>query len=211
MPRTYVRRDGERVRRPISRRRVYVPRWVDPYIWIQGSSIEKMVMAELVRRGIYFEHTPQTNTLPWPGWMFLDGTNPKKWEADFLVPQYRIWIEIQGSYFHTLPGQVETDALRFTYIKAVGWNPIFWWEDDIRNRLQDLMNAVPEFYRVDRTLEANLQRTARRNYGLPFYEGGTGIDHLAGLRKALRGRARPQQYQPLRHLNGRRAKPRRPK
>ena len=97
MPRTYIRRPGQRVRREQFRSKVYVPRWIDPMPWIQGSSIEKMVMAELIRRGIYFEHTPQTNSLPWAPWMF-DGQNPRKWEADFLVPQYRIWIEIQGAF-----------------------------------------------------------------------------------------------------------------
>lgn len=206
MPRTYVRRPG--VRRPrltASSSHVYVPRWVDPYVWIQGSSIEKMVMAELVRRGIYFEHTPQTNSLPWQDWMFI-GQNPRKWEADFLIPQYRIWIEIQGAYFHTLPGQVETDALRFAYISSIGWRPIAWWEDDIRTRLQDLFNAVPEFYQINRALEEKVQRSSRTTEGLPFYEGGTGIDHLAGLRQALRNRGRPPQLGPKRYRSQRNPK-----
>ena len=211
MPRTYVRRPGERVRKDsFGPSRVYVPRWVDPFIWIQGSSIEKMVMAELVRRGIYFEHTPQTNTLPWADWMFMD-QNPRKWEADFLIPQYKIWIEIQGAYHHTLPGQVETDALRFVYIQSIGWRPIFWWEDDIRNRLHELFNAVPEFYNVNRKLEAQLQNEKRKNFGLPFYEGGDGIDHLAGLRTALRNRGRPPQFEPLRRRRRRHSVIRRPK
>ena len=205
MPRTYIRRPGERVRREQFRSKVYVPRWVDPMPWIQGSSIEKMVMAELVRRGIYFEHTPQVNSLPWAPWMF-DGQNPRKWEADFLVPQYKIWIEIQGAYFHTLPGQVETDALRFAYIEAAGWRPIFWWEDDIRTRLQDLFNAVPEFYHVNRALEAQVAAERRKTTGLPFYEGGDGIDHLKGLRNALRGRGRPPQLGALRRAYARNPK-----
>ena len=192
------------------RTRFYVPRWVDPYFYIQGSSIEKMVMTEAIRRGLYFEHTPQTNPLPWLGWMIEPGKDPRKWEPDFLFPQYRIWLEIQGSYFHTLPGQVETDALRFAYIESVGWKPLAWWEDDIRTRLQDLFNGVPEFYRVDRVLNAKLigsRLTATdRKLGVPFHEGGTGIDHLAGLRKALRGRARPPQ-----HIAKRYQKKRRPK
>lgn len=206
MPRTYVRRPGERVIDTERRTRFYVPRWVDPYFFIQGSSIEKMVLAELVRRGIYFEHTPQVNPLPWVPWMFENGRDPRKWEPDFLFPQYRIWLEIQGAYFHTLPGQVETDALRFAYIESVGWRPLAWWEDDIRTRLQDLMNSVPEFYRVNRQLEEKLQDTRRTTAGLAFYEGGDGIDHLAGLRSALRGRARPPQ-----NLIKRYARKRRPK
>lgn len=206
MPRTYIRRSGERVVDTERRTRFYVPRWVDPYFYIQGSSIEKMVLAELVRRGIYFEHTPQVNPLPWMNWMFEPNRNPAKWEPDFLFPQYKIWLEIQGAYYHTLPGQVETDALRFAYIQTVGWKPIAWWEDDIRTRLQDLMNEVPEFYRVDHKLNDKLIDTRRTTEGLPFYEGGTGIDHLAGLRQALRNRARPPQ-----HIVKRYARKRRPK
>lgn len=193
MPRTYVRRPGERVRREGHSTRFWKPRWVDPYFWIQGSSIEKMVLAELVRRGIYFEHTPQRNPLPWASWM-LEEKSPQNWEPDFLFPQYKIWLEVQGTHWHTLPGVPETDALRFAYIEAVGWRPIAWWEEDIRARLTELMDAVPEFYNVNRKLENALQlANAKLTKGLPFYEGGTGIDHLAGLRTALRGRGRPTQ------------------
>jgi hypothetical protein len=205
MPRTYVRRDAERQPRGQRRRtgRVYAPKFIDPFFWITASEPEKMVMTELVRRGIYFEHTPQTNTLPWEDWMFSGGVNPRTWEADMLLPQYKIWIEVQGTYFHTLPGQIETDALRFTYIEMIGWRPIFWWEEDIRMRLQDIMDAVPEFYRVNRVLEDQLLATARRTEGLTFYEGGT-VDHLAGLRAALRKRGRPPQ---LRYRRRRRRMP----
>lgn len=160
--------------------RVPVPRWYDPYWWIQGSSIEKMVMTEFVRRGIYFQHTPQVNT--------LGGEVDPSWEADFFLPQFQIWIEIQGGYFHTLPGQVEADAFRFAAIEAAGWRPIFWWEDDIRSRLHDLFDAVPEFYAAQPPTYGY-----ERTVGLPFYEGGDGIDHLAGLRKALSHRRKPVQ------------------
>lgn len=206
MPNTYVRRPEDRKPEQTSHsNRVYVPRWIDPFSWIQGSTIEKMVMAEFVRRGIYFEHTPQRNSLGG----FVDPT----WEPDFLLPQYHIWIEIQGAYFHTLPGAVERDALRFAIIEAAGWKPIFWWEDDIRTRLMEIMDKVPEFYRVNRVL--NNKSTFRRTPTLPFWEGALGskppgsvttLDHLAGLRKALSLRARPPQ-----NLRVKRRKKRRPK
>lgn len=223
MPNTYVRRPEDRKPKEYGwDQRVYVPKWIDPYPWIQGSSIEKMVMAELVRRGIYFEHTPQRNSLGG----YVDPT----WEPDFLLPQYHIWIEIQGAYFHTLPGAVERDSLRFAIIEAAGWKPIYWWEDDIRTRLFDIMNAVPELYRPD--VVVNRTSTWRRTPGLPFWEGGlatnyvwnpktkqydpvkktggdlpgSGLDHLAGLRRALSNRARPPQ-----HLKVKRRTKRRPK
>jgi very-short-patch-repair endonuclease len=183
MPSTYIRRTRkpQATRRGKPGRTVRVPKpwWVDPYPWIQGSSIEKMVMAEFVRRGIYFEHTPQRNTIGG----YIDPT----WEADFLLPQYKIWVEIQGEYFHSRPDAIERDAIRFAAIEASGWRPVFWWEYDIRSRLKDLMDAVPEFYRVDSLRNEGYRRTA----GLPFFEGGDGIDHLAGLRKALSKRRKP--------------------
>jgi G:T-mismatch repair DNA endonuclease (very short patch repair protein) len=197
MPNTYVRRPEDRKPKDGAHtQRVFVPKWIDPFPWIQGSSIEKMVMAELVRRGIYFEHTPQRNSLGG----FVDPT----WEPDFLLPQYHIWIEIQGAYFHTLPGAVEKDALRFAMIEAAGWKPIFWWEDDIRTRLIEIMDQVPELYRVNRKL--NDRKSFRRTKGLPFFEGGDGVDHLKGLRAALSGRARPPQK-----LKVKRRRKRRPK
>lgn len=153
-------------------------------------------MAEFVRRGIWFQHTPQSNNLGG----FVDPT----WEADFLLPQYKIWVEVQGGYFHTLPGAVERDALRFVMIEAAGWKPIFLWEEDIRSRLQDILNAIPEFYVVDHALNAKM--AVGNTPGLPFYEGGDGIDHLAGLRKALANRARPPQ-----NLRMKRRQKRRPK
>jgi very-short-patch-repair endonuclease len=196
MPTTYIRHerkpDGER------KSKVYVPRWVDPLPWVQGSEPEKMVMAELIRRGIYFQHVPQRNT--------VGGLVDPTWEADFLFPQYKIWLEVQGSYFHTLPGAVERDALRFAIIEAAGWKPIFWWDFDIRFRLQEIMNAVPEFYRINRDREERAQDRFRNTAGEPYYEGGDGVDHLAGLRKALSNRARPPQK-----LKVRRRKKRRPK
>lgn len=195
MPRTFLRRKRKR---DLDRNfKVYKPWWVDPFIWIQGSSIEKMVMAEFVRRGIYFEHTPQHNPLHW-----LAGLGNPTWEPDFLLPQYKIWIEIQGSYFHSLPGQIETDAIRFAAISLAGWKPIAWWEFDIRARLMELFDAVPEFYNVNAALQVEAAHMYGTTAGLPFLEGGLGIDHLAGLRKALANRRRPPQLTVRRRYPG---------
>jgi hypothetical protein len=222
MPNTYVRRPEDRSPKEKGwDTRVPVPRWIDPFPSIQGSSIEKMVMAEFVRRGIYFEHTPQSNS--------LGGMVDKSWEADFLLPQYHIWVEIQGAYFHTLPGAPERDAMRFAVIEAAGWKPIAWWEDDIRTRLIEIMDKVPEFYRPN--LALNNKPQWRKTPGLPFWEGGmpqtvwdpktasyrviqktgddlpgSGVDHLAGLRKALSQRARPPQNLVVRRRTKRKPK-----
>jgi hypothetical protein len=148
-----------------------------------GSVPEKMVLAELVRRGIYFQHVPQANK--------LGGFVDPAWEADFLFPQFRIWLEVNGVYFHTLPGQIESDALRYAAIEAAGWRLLVWWDYDILARLPDLMNAVPEFYVV----KASDNEDQDPDDDLPFETDGTDVDHLAGLRTALSRRARTPQFQ----------------
>ena len=194
MPNTYVRHPEDRKPKDGAHsQRVFVPRWIDPFPWVQGSSIEKMVMAELVRRGIYFVHTPQKNS--------IGGLVDPTWEPDFLFPQYHIWMEIQGAYFHTLPGAVERDSLRFAIIEAAGWKPIYWWEDDIRSRLQEIMNEVPEFY----TVEAAKNVGYKTSQGYGFFEGDA-PDTLKGLRAALAGRAKMNQKIAIRRRLKRRKK-----
>ena len=194
--RTFVR-EG-RVITEHSKFKVYAPEFYDPYWFLAGSEPEKMVMTELARRGIYFEFRSQNNSLGG----FVDPT----WEADIFIPQHKIWIEVQGAYYHTLPGQLKNDARRWAAIKQAGWRPLFWWEWDIRTRLNELFDAVPEFYRVN----LQRQRAARERYGtirtvmidgkpvkldfdLPFAVGSV-MDQLVGHRAAMANRSRPAQF-----------------
>lgn len=195
MPTLYVRAQGDRRPQETARQiKFYVPSWVDPYFYIQGSVPEKMVMAEFVRREIYFQHTPQSNE--------LGGLVDPTWEADFWLPQYKIWIEVNGFYFHTLKGVPERDAYRYAVLESAGVRVIVWWDYDILDHLQDLFNAVPEFYRV-----VPNEQKGPKTKGLPFLEGGDGVDHLAGLRKALSNRAGPQNLSDMRRRYNSQRKP----
>jgi len=192
MPRFFVRH--ERVVREQRSFKVYRPWWLDPNWWIKGSSIEKMVMAELSRRGVFFIFQAQRND--------LGGFVDPSWEADFLLPQHKIWIEVQGSYFHSLPGQIEKDSLRYAAIEMAGWKPIFLWEFDIRTRLPELLDEIGVFYQVNQDFERKARVKFGDKYGSVIYPGknfGVGsdlaLDHLAGLRKALSNRAKPVQLE----------------
>lgn len=201
MPRFFIRH--ERAPRDERKFKVYRPWWIDPNWWVLGSVPEKMVMAELQRRGVFFIFRSQTND--------LGGLVDPTWEADFLLPQHKIWIEVQGSYFHSLPGQIEKDSYRYAVIEMAGWKPVFLWEFDILNRLVDLLDEIGVFYEVDKEVERKAQRDFGASYGaqrLPgrdFSVGGELTDQLAGLRQALSNRAKPVQ------LLSRRATRRRPK
>lgn len=196
MPRIYIR--SERVRRDERRFAVRSPWWLDPFWFLVGSSIEKMVMAELVRRQIFFIYRPQRNDLGG----FVDPT----WEADLLLPHHKIWIEVQGGYFHSLPGAIERDSLRYAAIEQAGWKPVFLWEFDIRTRIVDLLDETPELRVARAEHEAAARATYGTSRGLPFQLGAPDLaDQLAGLRKALANRRKP----PM--LKVRRVRRRRPK
>jgi very-short-patch-repair endonuclease len=195
--RSYLRRPGDRRPQDVRNFRVYAPWWIDPNWYLTGSSIEKKVMAELQRRGVYFIYRNQSNSLGG----FVDPT----WEADFLLPHHKIWIEVQGSYFHSLPGQIEKDSLRFAAIEMAGWKPIALWEFDIETRLHDLLDEIGVFYQVDLKKEAD----ARKKYGVTdeTFKVGKRDDQLKGLRASLAKRRKPDQL----IYRRRRAGERRPK
>jgi G:T-mismatch repair DNA endonuclease (very short patch repair protein) len=185
MPRFFIRHE----RAPKDERdfRVYTPQWIDPYFWLVGSSIEKMVMAELARRGVFFIFRSQKND--------LGGFVDPSWEADLLLPHHKIWIEVQGSYWHSQKGSIENDSLRYAAIEMAGWKPVFLWEFDIRERLHEKLDEIGVFYTVDYAKE----KAARDRYGaadnVPFGLGDEElVDQLKGLRAALVGRTRPPQY-----------------
>lgn len=185
MPRSFIRHE----RNPQERfqTRVLVPWWVDPYWFLVGSSIEKMVMAELVRRNVFFIYRAQENT--------IGGFVDPKWEADFLLPHHKIWIEVQGSYWHSLPGQIEQDALRYAALEMAGWKPVFLWEFDIRERLPDKLNEIGVFYEVNAAAEQKARDKYGTSPGLRFKLGEENLtDQLKGLRAALSKRAKPEQY-----------------
>lgn len=196
MPRFFVR--SERVPKDQSSFRVYTPQWIDPYWWLVGTSIEKMVMTELARRGVYFIYRSQSNT--------IGGFVDPSWEADFLLPHHKIWIEVQGSYWHSLPGQLEKDSLRYAALQMAGWKPVFLWEFDIRERLTEKLDEIGVFYQVDRTAEDAARAKHGETDGLGFKLGDPNLsDQLKGLRQSLANRARPPQ------LRVRRQTRRRPK
>ncbi len=152
-----------------------------------------MVLAELARRGVFFIFRAQRND--------LGGFVDPAWEADFLLPHHKIWIEVQGSYFHSLPGVLEKDSLRYAAIEMAGWKPVFLWEFDIRARLIELLDEIGVFYQVNQgTQAAALSKYgASQVYEAMRYEdsnfsiGRDLTDQLKGLRSALSKRAKPLQ------------------
>lgn len=151
--------------------------WVDPFPEVYGTKPEKMVYAELVRRGITFQYVPDLNT-------GIPDLEINQWfKPDFVIPQFRYIIEVQGAYWHTKSEKIESDSLRFALFEMAGWRVLAWWDYDIENKLQDLFNEVPEF----RVFQGGGKSPGRSTF----------VDDLKGLRKANQKRRKPWTKKPV--------------
>lgn len=143
--------------------------WVDLFPWVHGTLPEKMVYAELSRRGIPF--------------LFLNdvGINipeislNKDYQADFVIPQLRLIIEVQGAYWHSKPDTIEADAYKFTLYEAMGYRVLAWWDFDILSDLISLFESEPSL----RALTVTSQ--VRASTELPVQKR-TKVDTSIGIR-----------------------------
>lgn len=142
MPR-YVRYNPNRISAEERARRAKTYRvhgykgWVDPYPGVHGTRPEKMVYEALVRRGIRFYFTNEF-TYSIPEIDFI-----KEYQSDFRLPDQKIIIEVQGSYWHAKPEAVEADAFKFAVYEQTGWKPLAWWDFDIEADVNQLFLAEP--------------------------------------------------------------------
>lgn len=128
---------ADRIQRP-SNNRIKPDKWIDPFPLDFGTLPEKMVYAELSRRGIPFLYLNdlrfQIPEIDFDQW----------YQADFVIPSLKIIIEVQGAYWHSKPATIDADAYKFAIYQTTGWKPLAWWDYDILERLQDLFAETPE-------------------------------------------------------------------
>lgn len=107
-------------------------RWVDPYPWVHGTEPEKRVYQALSLRGIRFYFLNEYN-FNIPEIDFF-----KEYQVDFILPDQKIIIEVQGYFWHTKPGTIESDAFKFAVYEALGWRPLAWWDYEIIDNVNAL-------------------------------------------------------------------------
>ena len=119
-------------------RRIRKEQWVDPFPLGFGTLPEKLVYAELTRRNIPFYYLNDIR-------FQIPEIDFDKWyQADFVLPEQKIIIEVQGAYWHSKPATIDEDAYKFAIYQTTGWKPLAWWDYDIESRLQELFFEVPE-------------------------------------------------------------------
>lgn len=73
----------------------------------------------------------------------------ENFRPDFYIPDYNIIIEVQGSYWHTLPNSHQKDILKTAKMKMSGKKVIWWWDWEIEQNLTFLMTRdLSEVYDV---------------------------------------------------------------
>lgn len=68
----------------------------------------------------------------------------KRWRADFAYPNFRLYVQADGDYFHRLPRNVERDRRFNEMAIAEGWRVIRFWEHEIRADAKDCATKVAE-------------------------------------------------------------------
>lgn len=185
MPRITVQRKGrlsteERARRAgLSRFRK--GQWVDPFPWVQGTLPEKMVYAELSKRGIRFAFQNEIR------FQIPEIDFNKVYRPDIAIPSMKIIIEVQGSYWHSTDEAIENDAYKFAIYQTLGWKVLVWWDYEIVSRLQELIAAEPAL-QGQVPLRVN---TATTEY---VYTKKRTIDDSKGIRTLNYKRGQRKQY-----------------
>lgn len=112
-------------------------KFIDPFPLGFGTLPEKMVYAELSRRGIPFLYLNDLR------FVFPEIDFDKTYQADFVIPAHKIIIEVNGSFWHSKPSTIEADAFKYAVYQQAGYRILIWWDYDIFSRLQDLFNQEP--------------------------------------------------------------------
>jgi len=93
----------------------------------KDTNIELKVEAELQRRNInYQKQVPLCKIAI----------------VDFYLPEYRIVIQCDGDYWHSLPKQKEKDIRQDTVLTFNGFNVYRFWEHEINKSVKECINRL---------------------------------------------------------------------
>lgn len=67
---------------------------------------------------------------------------------DFYLPDYKLVIECNGSYWHNLPSMVERDKLKEKFILSKGKKILWLWEDEINKDNFNVMDSLSKFKEI---------------------------------------------------------------
>lgn len=95
------------------------------------TSIETALMDELSKRNLYFEWQHQIAV----------------WYIDVVLPQYRIAIEADGDYWHSMEKQKQKDANKDHWLESHKWKVFRFTETDIKRNASSCIDTIIEYIR----------------------------------------------------------------
>lgn len=164
-------------RRSKAKQRIFHREWQDPFPTVPGTRPEKMVYAQLVMRRINFQFIPLFKVnLP------LLKIN-KDYRPDFILPDLKIIIEVQGVYWHSKPESMESDAYKQALYNMMGYEVLAWWDYEIEANVVDLFIRHPKLRTYIGTGGRIVKKTDQDQLAKK-------IDNSAGIRTVNRRRFR---------------------
>lgn len=119
-------------------------------------------------------------------WLNVDiaGLASNSWyRPDFMVPEVKVIIQVQGTYWHSQPDRITQDSFEAALFQLAGWTVLFWWDYEIYDHLDLLFAQNPI-----------LNNAAS---GPPIEHTGRWYDDLKGLRTANQKRRKPWTHKPV--------------
>lgn len=171
-----VAKDQERASHyKVSRNNTFIDRFPLGF----GTVPEKIVYDQLSRRGIPFLYLNDIEV------KIPEIEFDQFFQADFILPTLRIIIEVQGAHWHSMPGTIEADALKFAYYQQIGWRPLAWWDFDILANVNALFAADSQLSQYGYVSDASAELTPQRR---------TKTDTSKGIRTLNARRAQRLKY-----------------
>lgn len=157
--------------------------FIDPFPLGFGTLPEKVVYEALSRRGIRFYYLNDIR-LQIPEIDF-----DQYYQADFILPDQRIIIEVQGARWHSMPNVIEEDAFKFALYQQTGWRPLAWWDFDILDNVNRLFEADPQLAGYHQLNSGSTELAPTRRTKTDSSQGIRTLNQRRGARLVYRKKA----------------------
>jgi len=113
--------------------------WIDYLEGIDGTVPEKLLLQEIIGRGVSVWFSVFFGDFP------FTTDREERVRPDFVLPDYRIIVEVAGEYWHSREGSWERDAQRAAWYTVMGFDVRIIPDYEIlENPLDALLRHVPE-------------------------------------------------------------------
>jgi len=107
--------------------------WRDPFPEIMGTVPEKRIYARLVLMNIPFEYQSSLRV------NIAAISLVKDYRPDFILPDQKVVIEVQGSYWHSSAEAIEADSYKYALYEMMGYKVLTWWDYEIETDVDALI------------------------------------------------------------------------